>query len=220
MSGRGVITSRTSVSPKSTMLCSSRRSSPSMIPSCSARVDVGLRGLVGSSRSPRSRLRRRAAPRSPARDRGDPAASSGRARGRPARTTAAAAPARAPGSRPTISSGSSSSQTMTKAATPTTTNGSVVRAVDADRRARAAPSRPPVTRPSSSRTGTNSSSGSSRYVAERAGPIAALGDEPQRQPHQRAERAPRSRRGTTAAHAEQENAERDHRRAAAAAPAR
>jgi hypothetical protein len=36
MSGRGVITSRTSVSPKSTMLCNSRRSSPSMIPSCSA----------------------------------------------------------------------------------------------------------------------------------------------------------------------------------------
>ncbi len=35
MSGRGVITSRTSVSPKSTMLWSSRRSSPSIRPSCS-----------------------------------------------------------------------------------------------------------------------------------------------------------------------------------------
>ena len=46
----------------------------------------------------------------------------------------------------------------------------------------------PVTRPSSRRTGMNSSSGSSRYAAERARPIAALGDEPQRQPHQRAER--------------------------------
>ena len=46
MSGRGVITSRTSVSPKSTMLCSSRRSSPSMIPSCSAAVEIRLAGIA------------------------------------------------------------------------------------------------------------------------------------------------------------------------------
>ena len=45
MSGRGVITSRTSESPKSTMFCSSRRSSPAINPSCSA---VSMNALAAS----------------------------------------------------------------------------------------------------------------------------------------------------------------------------
>ena len=95
MSGRGVITSRTSVSPKSTMLCSSRRSSPSMMPSCSAVSRYALAASLGFfGRLVRRRRRRRRASASARSARSS--ASSGRAPGRPARTTAAAARARAP----------------------------------------------------------------------------------------------------------------------------
>ena len=108
MSGRGVITSRTSVSPKSTMLCSSRRSSPSMRPSCSAVSMYALATSFASSaassgvggarwRGARWRWRRRA----------DASAdSSTRATG--ANDGSSSSSTRS-GSRPTITSGRSSS---------------------------------------------------------------------------------------------------------------
>ena len=59
MSGRGVITSRTSVSPKSTIDCSSLRPSASINPCSAAGSRLGLRRLAGSSSPARGRRRSR-----------------------------------------------------------------------------------------------------------------------------------------------------------------
>ena len=104
------------------------------------------------------------------------------------------------GSRPTIMRGSSSSKTAMNATTLTATNETV-----------GVPSMPmPVASSAvaaavtSAEQKTDGHEQQQRIVqirAERAGPIAALGGQPQRQPHQRAERGLDRCRDTTATHA-------------------
>ena len=161
MSGLGVMTSRTSVSPKSTMLCRSRRSSPSMRPSCSAvsryalvtwfassAASSAVAGGAGVARFGLSTpcARRFVSGPSPLTIGAKDGSSSSRILS---------------GFRPTIRSGSSTSQMITNAATERITKVIVW-----------APSRPiasatntvaaTVTSPRVKRTGRNSNSGSSR----------------------------------------------------------
>ena len=166
MSGRGVMTSRTSVSPKSTMLCSSRRSSPSMRPSCSPVSRYALRGL--------GRLLRRSRPapcapsdasarptRAVQRDDGPSALATGLNDGSSSSSTRS-------GSRPTISSGSSSSKTTTNAGDADDDQRARSRhAVDADRHGQERRRRRRDRGRAAAGPGANSRTGSSRYVGER-----------------------------------------------------
>ena len=86
-----------------------------------------------------------------------------------------------------ITSGISSSQKITNATHADDDERQLVRGVDADR-VRNQRRRGGGDQAEQGRSGMNSSSGSSRKVAERVRAVAALGDEPERQPHQRAER--------------------------------
>ncbi len=165
MSGRGVITSRTIVSPKSTMLCRSFRSSPSMIPSCSpASRFVATSFVPASASSAWTCVAGRFVL--------DTVRAINLVIGPSARATGANDGNRISsirsGSRPTSASGSSSSHTTTKATTEMTTDVSVLAPLVPNARASSAVALA-VTRPSSSRTGMNSSSGSSRYSPSSSG---------------------------------------------------
>ena len=150
------------------MLCSSRRSSPSMMPFLLAAVDVGLGDLAGFLAAlVRRRLRRsrraRAAteraihrvtgPSARATGRTSAAAARARARDRGRRSAAAAAARRRSRTPATLSD--DERQPVRRPSTPIAARSSAVAVA--------------VTSPSSSRTGTNSRIGSSRYVAEAPG---------------------------------------------------
>ena len=149
---------------------------------------------------------------------GHPAGRSVRTPSRPARTRAAGARAQRSGLRTTIAIGSSSSQTITKAATAEHDQRERVRAVDADR-------------PGQKRGGggghqteqkANRHEQQQRIVqidAERAGPIASLGDQTQREPHQGAERR-LDRPEVHGRAGEEKNGERNHAAARSIRPSR
>ena len=159
-----------------------------MMPSCSAGVDVGLGGLVRLVG--RFVRRRRGGDRaaSPATDARDPARHRAERAGDRARRSAAAAPGRARDRGRRSASGSSSSQTSDERRDARATTD----------RQRAAPSMPmPRASSAVARAGDQAEQQPDRdeqqqrvveIGAERAGPVAPLGDEAQRQPHQRAER--------------------------------
>ena len=186
MSGRGVITSRTSVSPKSTMLCSSRRSSPSMMPFLLRGVDVGLRAPRWPPRAASSgvgggppRLVRE-------HERARSSASAGRAPARSARTSAAAARARARDRGRRSAAAAAARRRRRTPRAPAASDGSVC-----------APSMPIAAREQRRRRAGDQAEQQphrdeqqQRIVevrAERARTVAALGHQAQRQPHQRAE---------------------------------
>ena len=187
MSGRGVITSRTSVSPKSTMLWSSSPLLALDEPFLLAGVEVGRRRLarplpslvVGRPACRRAALRDR-----PRRS----SASAGQARGRPALNDGSSSSSTRSGSRPTISSGSSSSKTTTNAATLSDDERQRVRA--ARRRSRGASSAvaAAVDQAEQQPDRHEQQHRIVEILAERVRAAAALGDQAQRQPHQRAER--------------------------------
>ena len=115
MSGRGVITSRTSASPKSTMLCRRRRSSPSMRPSCSPVSRYAFVAWLASSAA--SSGATVCAARRTDTSRAIPRVSGPRALAIGANVGSSTSSTRS-GSRPTMASGRSSSQTTTNSEFP------------------------------------------------------------------------------------------------------
>ena len=187
MSGRGVITSRTSVSPKSTMLCSSRRSSPSMMPFLLAgrrgrpsSTSLGFLGrvVVGDGvPAPRRRATVRAVQRVTG-----PSSPGDRAERRQQQLEHPLGIAADDQQRQ-----QQLADDHERRRRSTMTSDQRSAPLDADRRGQQR----------RRRRGDQAEQQPDRHeqqerivevVAERVRPVAALGDEPQRQPHQRAER--------------------------------